>query len=144
MPRKAVDYSRTIIYKIQHEDNEELLYVGHTTDFTKRKTAHKQGTNNPNTKVYNIKLYKMIRQNGGWGSFKMLEIKKFSCNDGNEACAEEDRIMKELKSTMNDRRAYTGMTRHEYLKQYNSIDIQKKYRIDNADKLREKKKNIYN
>ena len=37
MPRKAIDYSKTIIYKIQHEDNDELLYVGHTTDFTKRK-----------------------------------------------------------------------------------------------------------
>ena len=41
MPRKNIDYSKTIIYKIQHIDKEELLYVGSTTDFRRRKSKHK-------------------------------------------------------------------------------------------------------
>ena len=43
----------------------------------------------------------MIRNNGGWDSFKMLEIKKFPCNDKREALAEEDKVMKELSSNVN-------------------------------------------
>ena len=30
MPRKAIDYSKTVIYKIEHIDNETLLYIGRT------------------------------------------------------------------------------------------------------------------
>jgi predicted GIY-YIG superfamily endonuclease len=42
MPRLSIDYTNTIIYKIQHTDKEELIYVGYTTDFTKRKSAHNE------------------------------------------------------------------------------------------------------
>ena len=41
MPKKNIDYSKGLIYKIQHEDIEELLYVGSTTDITRRKYEHK-------------------------------------------------------------------------------------------------------
>ena len=149
MPKKSVDYSRTSIYKIQHEDNDELIYVGHTTDFTKRKCAHKQGSTNPNNKKHNYKVYKMIRDNGGWDCFRMIEIKKFPCNDANEATAEEDIIMQEMKATMNERRAYTGLTKYEYNKQYNidnrdhTKEYIKQYYIDNADKIREQKREKY-
>ena len=161
MPRKVIDYSKTIIYKIQHEDDDELLYVGHTTDFTKRKSAHKQGTNNPNNRVYNLKVYKIIRDSGGWDRFRMIEIKKYPCNDANEAEAEEDRIMQEMKANMNERRAHTGLTKYEYNKQYNIdnadkkkechkkyhianrdiiLEKQRQYTIDNRDKIREKQR----
>tara|TARA_R110000822_G_scaffold295609_1_gene417847 strand:- start:291 stop:821 length:531 start_codon:yes stop_codon:yes gene_type:complete len=142
MPRKAIDYSKTIIYKIQHEDNDELLYVGHTTDFTKRKCQHKCSCNCETNSKYNMKIYKMIRENGGWDCFKILEIKKFPCNDANEARAEEDHIMQEMKATMNTHRSYTGLTRHEYIKQYNidNSDRRKQNRIYDADKISERHK----
>ena len=54
------DYSKTVIYKIQHLDKDELLYVGHTTNFTKRKCLHKH-----NCKTKTSPLYKMMRENGG-------------------------------------------------------------------------------
>ena len=42
MPRKEIDYSKTVIYKIVCNDlNVKDVYVGHTTDFTKRKATHK-------------------------------------------------------------------------------------------------------
>ena len=40
MPLTKVDYSKTIIYKIHR--NDELLYVGSTTDITRRKAQHKK------------------------------------------------------------------------------------------------------
>ena len=105
MPLNEINYQNTIIYKIEHNENENLLYVGHTTDFTKRKYLHRTTCTNPNLRLHNLKVYEMIRNNGGWDSFKMLEIKKYPCNDRREAASEEDRIMKEMKATMNSRGA---------------------------------------
>ena len=98
------DYSKTIIYKLQHEDDESLLYVGSTTNFTHRKSQHKNNTKNSNGKQYNEKLYKMIRENGGFESFKMIQIKEFPCSSERESEAEEDKVMLELKSTMNTKK----------------------------------------
>ena len=104
MPRNEIKYENTVIYKIQHNENDDLLYVGHTTDFTKRKYQHRQcATSSPTHRAYGLKLYTMIRENGGWDSFKMLEIKKYPCNDKREAEAEEDKTMKEMKASMNSR-----------------------------------------
>ena len=41
MPKLPMDYSKCCIYKIEHVDDESLVYVGHTTSFDKRKTKHK-------------------------------------------------------------------------------------------------------
>jgi hypothetical protein len=65
MPRTPIDHSKTVIYKIQHLENENLGYVGDTTDFIKRKNEHKGANSNEKQPAYNIKLYQMIRENGG-------------------------------------------------------------------------------
>ena len=66
MPRKAIDYRNTYFYKIVCKDiNITGCYVGHTTDFTKRKYQHKTVCNNENIKGHNIYLYQFIRGNGG-------------------------------------------------------------------------------
>ena len=49
------DYSKTVIYKIQHLDKDELLYVGHTSNFIKRKSYHKN-----DCKTSKNPLYKMM------------------------------------------------------------------------------------
>ena len=55
MPKKEIDYQNTIIYKIVCNDlNVKDVYVGHTTDFTKRKSHHKSSCNNHNSKVHNL------------------------------------------------------------------------------------------
>ena len=49
MPKKDIDYSKTIIYKIVCNDlNITDVYVGHTTNFIKRKARHKYDCNNIN------------------------------------------------------------------------------------------------
>jgi predicted GIY-YIG superfamily endonuclease len=95
------DYSKTVIYKIQHLDKDELLYVGHTTNFTKRKHQHKC-----ESKSSQELLYRMIRENGGWEYFTMIVNKEYPCASKTEACIEEDKIMREMKSSMNNYRAY--------------------------------------
>ena len=62
MPRRAVDYSKTIIYKIQHNEIESLLYIGSTTDFTNRKSQHKSACKNETDRAYDRKVYRMIRE----------------------------------------------------------------------------------
>jgi len=51
------------IYKISINDNN---YIGSTNDFRRRMTEHRKVCNNPNKKGHNCKIYKMIRENGGW------------------------------------------------------------------------------
>ena len=56
------DYSATIIYTIRCKNPTITdLYVGHTTDFVKRRYAHRQLS-----LTQGNKLYEMIRNNGGW------------------------------------------------------------------------------
>ena len=134
MPKKPTDYSKTIIYKIQHIDNPELLYVGSTTDFTKRKYHHKSCCNNPNNRGHNFKLYKMIRENGNWDMFNMVVIKPFQCQNKQEALTEEDKLIREMKSSlnMNSNRAFT--TPEEKQEQ------NKQWRLKHKDKIKERNK----
>ena len=53
MPKIPVDYSKTVIYKIEHIDDDSLVYVGHTTNWDKRKCEHKSFCNNENSSNYN-------------------------------------------------------------------------------------------
>jgi hypothetical protein len=135
MPRKAMDYSKTIIYKIQHEDNEELVYVGHTTNFIKRKNGHKSRCNNEKGKKFNLKLYTMIRENGGWDCFKMVMIEEYPCANHLEACRREDECMRELKATMNSCGAVFDKEKR--------LDYKKKYREANKETLSEKHKQYF-
>ena len=102
MPRKDINHNNTIIYKIVCNNlNIKDIYVGHTTQFTKRKNNHKERCNNPNSKKYNLKIYKIIRENEGWDNWSMIEIEKYPCNDKNEACSRERYWYEQLNSTMN-------------------------------------------
>jgi len=85
MPKNPIGYSRCCIYKIEHIEKKNLVYVGHTTNFTKRKCQHKYICNSEKNRLYNLKLYQMIRVNGGFEMFRMIEIEKYPCADKREA-----------------------------------------------------------
>jgi hypothetical protein len=139
MPKTPIDYSKCCIYKIEHIENDNLVYVGHTTNWDKRKTAHKSNCNNENEPKYNLKLYQMLRDNGGWDMFKMVEVEKCPCNDKREAERRENEVMKELKANMNSKRSYiTGEELKEEKKLY-----KKNYYDMNKDIILEKQK-VYN
>ena len=99
MPKDDIDYSNTIIYKIYCIDKTITdVYIGHTTNFTKRKYQHKFSCSNLGNK---LKIYNIIRQTGGWNNWNMIEISKYNCKDKTEARIKELFHYEELNSTLN-------------------------------------------
>ena len=70
----------------------------------------------------------MIRDNGDWDCFKMIEIKKFPCSCKREAEAEEDRVMRELKATMNMNRAFVNAD--------DIVEYRRTYRADHNEQIK--------
>ena len=166
MPRKPIDYSNTHFYKIVCKDtNIKSVYVGHTTDFVKRRYAHKNICYNENDRHYNIYLYKFIRENGGWDNWEMINIETRSCKDSLEAKTIEREFTEQLQASLNRVRAVetqeekTARTkqwneaneehRKEYHRQYQQDHKEalrsygKQYRKDNQDEMKEYRKKYY-
>jgi hypothetical protein len=143
MPKTNIDYSKTIIYKIINYDYPELVYVGSTTNFTKRKQHHKDAVFNQNSLRHNLKIYKIIRENGNWESWNMIKICDYPCYDKREAELEEDRHMMELKSNLNMRRASRSMKQYYEDNKENIKDKKKQYYEDNKENIKDKFKQYY-
>ena len=135
MPKQNIDYSKTIMYKIVCKDlNIQDVYIGHTTDFRRRKCEHKRRSSDVNDKAYQQNKYKIIRENGGWDNWEMIEIEKYPCNDSNEA-GKRERYWYELNHTtlntkvpnrtfneyINDIIEYKRLKQREYSKTNRSI-----------------------
>ena len=102
MPKVEIDYSNTIIYKITCKDTSITdVYVGHTTNFVQRKHCHKQSCNNDKSSNHNCKLYKVIRDNGGWPNWIMEIVNFFNCHDHYEARKKEQEYFILLHATLN-------------------------------------------
>jgi hypothetical protein len=113
MPRLPKDYSKNVIYKLVCNDLNILgCYVGHTTDFIRRKQRHKSDCNNENGEHYNYKVYTTIRENGGFNNWTMIEIEKYPCRDENEATARERHWFEILNSGLNTQ--HPNRSRQEY------------------------------
>ena len=140
MPKLVMNYANTIIYKIVCDDlTVKECYVGHTTNFVKRKAAHKSDCNNINSKKYNFKVYTFIRLHGTWDNWSMIEIEKFPCNDVYEACARERHYYEKLNAS-NLNSNVPSRTPTEYMND-NEMKFKahtKKYRDDNKEKIKER------
>ena len=138
MPKKVInDYT---FYKIVCLDNSvELCYVGSTADFNKRRNTHKNACINENNKNYNYKIYKTIRENGGWDNFKLIQIGTREQLNKREAEQIEEEYRQELKANMNGKKCFrTKEQKQEYCKEYNQ-----KYRDENRDKIKERNQKWY-
>ena len=102
MSNPDIDYSNTIIYKITCKDpNIHDVYVGHTVNFVQRKKAHRVACMNNSSPSHNCKVYKVIRNNGGWDNWSMDIIAFYKCKDLNEARQKEQEYFVALNATMN-------------------------------------------
>lgn len=134
MPRLPIDYSKTIFYRIVCNDlNIKDCYVGHTTNFIKRKQCHKIYCNKEIYKEYNFKVYQFIRENGGWNNWSMIMIEQISCENFNEASKLERKFLEEYKATLNMK--IPARTKNEY------EEYKKEYKEDNKEKIKEQNKN---
>ena len=137
-----------VVYKIVSESLPEFVYVGSTMAFAKRKCQHKTSVKNINSKLYNIKLYETIRDNGGWENWRMVVIHE--CETGMtklqaHILEEEHRIKlqanlntKRCHRTEEERKIYNQENRVEHLEQKKEYD--QEYRQEHKIKIAEKQK----
>jgi hypothetical protein len=129
-----------IFYKIYCEDN-EYVYVGSTCNFNNRKRQHKENTILDNEKNKQ-KVYKTIRENGGWENWKMIQIGTREQITKRQAEQIEEEYRLELKAELNDKRAYLDKQSKEYKEQKAISD--KKYRESEKGKaVHERRKDYF-
>jgi len=142
MSNSLANYLNTIIYKIicKTQDVKDI-YIGHTTNFYQRYKLHKSNCNNDTSKGYNYKIYKIIRENGGWDNWDMSIIEKFPCNNIDEAKDRERYWIEKESSTLNV--TIPNRSSKEYGQIYRLIhkeeisEKSKEYRVKNKDKIKE-------
>ena len=147
--RKSRDYSKGMIYIIRSVNpttGQVYTYIGSTTSFDNRKCGHKSTIYNENSKSYNCKLYKTIRENDG--DWTMSKFKLFPCESKIELEIEEERCRRGINASLNDRACSSGidcssMTSQEYHEQYYQqnheqiIAKQRKYDENHREQKRE-------
>lgn len=104
MPKNPINYSKSIIYRLEHIDKPELFYIGATTDFTRRKYQHKRNTINARENANLQKghtMYNIIDKTGGWNNYRMCPIKEISCENSTQLRIEEYKMITELRPTLN-------------------------------------------
>ena len=141
MPRRPNNYSSTYFYKLCCRDTTiPDIYVGHTTDFTKRKSQHKTTCCNPNDKDHMMNCYQFIRGNGGWENWDMVLIETQSCANKLEVKKMERGFIEQLNATLNT--SLPVRSREEYY--HGKVDMIRsaglRYREQNRQALRDKSK----
>ena len=96
----------TIFYKLRHLSNNNLeCYVGSTNDFMARKRAHRSVCHNPIRPEYNYKLYKYIRDNGGYDQWTYDIIYQEDDMTKRDKLLKEGELTHEHRATLNMRKA---------------------------------------
>jgi len=96
-----------VIYKIFNDNFPDMTYYGSTENFDNRKYSHKCVCNSPNHKNHNLKIYRFIRENGGWNQWTMKPVAKLPEGTSKlEATIEEERLRVEMDAKLCDRRAH--------------------------------------
>jgi hypothetical protein len=128
-------------YKIVSKDeNIKEIYIGKTTNFKRRVIQHKSNCYNENNRTYNYKIYKIIRENGGWNNFDIIEIETNEY-DNKDSAIKERELIEELNANLNI--VIPSRTRKEYyekniekIKEKTNI-YNKKYRENNKEYFKE-------
>ena len=135
MPKTSTNYDNTYFYKIVCKDiTIPDLYVGHTTNFIKRKSRHKIACTNASCKDHNQFVYKFIRENGGWDNFDMILINTQACENKREAEKVERTYIEDLRATLNKVLPRVQDTIKEYKTQWWQ---------DNLERMHEMERNSY-
>lgn len=139
------NYTNTIIYKLCCKDtNITDIYIGHTTDMTKRKYRHKQCALKPELNGGRSKCFETIRANGGWDNWDMIQIEVYDAKDVNDAKARERYWIEQMKPSLNYE--IPNRTRKEWYKDTRAERKEKDnqkckvYQEQNREILNEKKR----
>lgn len=112
-----MDYQNTVIYKIKCRDESiSDCYVGQTTNFQNRIKRHRQDCKNRD-----LKVYKFIRDNGGWQNWTCEIVERCPCENGDQARLRERHWFETLGATLNT--LYPARTKKESQKVYRLANI---------------------
>jgi hypothetical protein len=126
------------MYKICPKNKDlNFCYIGQTTNFDQRQHQHKRNTYcETDKKHYHLKHYEVIRQNGGWDEWEMIEIEKLIGKTNLEARMREQELIDEHGANLNSLKAYISEEERKNLKK----QITEKYREENKELLKEQTK----
>jgi len=125
------------IYRLENADCLDKIYVGSTTNIDVRRSTHKSRCNNSNDPCYNTKIYRTIRENGGFCDWRLIMIKDMGLCTKLEARMEEDKMRLDLRASLNTRCAYLSPEQKK-----EQILIQsKQWATNNPERSNEIKKN---
>ena len=102
------DYTKTIIYVIRCLTLGVIeCYVGSTINFTSRKNGHHNACINVKNSAHNYKLYKFIRDNGGWENWEMVMLEQYpECSSKIQKLIREREVADRLGAKLNTIRAF--------------------------------------
>ena len=159
MPRKEIDYSKSVIYKLVCKDVDvKECYVGSTARLIERKSKHRSDCNNVRSKGYKCHVYGFIRQNGGFENWSMILIENYPCENKLELRIRENHHYDLIKPELNSIRAYSTaqlyyQTNNEKIKKQNYEYKQKnkekmkkyncEYKQNNKEKINQKRRELY-
>lgn len=124
----------TITFYRIYNDDLNLNYIGKTIDLNERIQDHKSICYNLNSNKYNIKVYKTIRENGGFDNFKVMKVDTIILDD--IQCKKMEQSYIDLfNANLNTNNAYRSI---ENLKDY-----KQQYYKDYKETNKEKNKNRY-
>lgn len=95
-------YKNTIIYMIRPKHNNFYMYIGHTVDKERRLKEHKRSTENDNRKIY-----KTIRETGGWEHWELIELSSYVCECREDALKIEQEWCEKLRPNLNSNSPFT-------------------------------------
>ena len=99
-----------LIYSITKKNSTEILYIGSTTNFTRRQSTHRTSciSTVEKNKKYMLELYQYIRNNDGFGNFIFNVVLEFVCSSLTEQRQKEQEYIDKygLGNLLNDRDAY--------------------------------------
>lgn len=127
MPSKRINYEQTYFYKICCKDvGITDIYIGHTTNFNRRRNEHKSTCNNINSMNHNMWVYQFIRENGGYSNWDMILIETKCCENALDATKHERLLIETLHATLNK---YMPSRSHE--------EVNQKYYMTNKETIKE-------
>ena len=96
-------YANSVIYKIVCLDPAITdLYVGSTTNLTRRKYEHKSICNNKSCEKYDRYVYRFIRDNGGFDNWQFVVVRRYKNIETKEQLLQKERkYIEQLKATLN-------------------------------------------
>jgi hypothetical protein len=127
---------KVFVYTIRSYDETITdFYVGRCTNYSTRHEYHKQNSMNEEKTE---KLYRFIREHGGWFSFRMQVIEERMCATNKEAQDFENEVFDRLKPTLNSIRPKKDKAEEKKF----DVEYSRAYRMEKKEEINARRKEI--